>query len=79
MIFFVFSSLLFALGSSSYELNKSYEGDNFFNGFYFLTNNPSKGFADYVDRQTAENLGLISVNDTKVIYFLSNFFHSHFR
>jgi hypothetical protein len=55
--------------NSSYRLKQSYQGSNFFDGFYFFTSpDPTHGFVNYVDRPTATNMGLISVNNGKVLF-----------
>uniref|UniRef100_A0AC34FY29 GH16 domain-containing protein n=1 Tax=Panagrolaimus sp. ES5 TaxID=591445 RepID=A0AC34FY29_9BILA len=54
-------------GGGGYSLRKTYEGNNFFDGFYFWNyNDPTHGCVKYVDKGTAQNLGLIGVENGKV-------------
>ncbi|KKY17376.1 hypothetical protein UCRPC4_g05620 [Phaeomoniella chlamydospora] len=53
-----------AVTSSTYALDTSYEGADFFDGFEFYTAaDPTNGFVTYVDESTALSDGLISSGD----------------
>uniref|UniRef100_A0A914XUV5 GH16 domain-containing protein n=1 Tax=Panagrolaimus superbus TaxID=310955 RepID=A0A914XUV5_9BILA len=57
---------IFAI-SEAYKLKKTYEGNSFFDGFYFFTqSDPTHGVVRYVDKGTAHNMGLIKVENGKV-------------
>jgi hypothetical protein len=50
-----------------YHLRKNYAGNNFFDNFYFFNaNDPTHGTVRYVDRGTAQNMGLIGIQNGKV-------------
>ncbi|KAJ9619908.1 hypothetical protein H2203_008182 [Taxawa tesnikishii (nom. ined.)] len=62
------SCLLFVNPSiAGYVLEDDYSPSNFFDMFSFWTSSdPTHGFVDYVDQSTAQDSGLISVNDGSV-------------
>lgn len=50
--------------SNSYKLIDDYSSNRFFDKFNFFTEqDPTNGFVKYVDRKTAENAGLVKVNE----------------
>ena len=52
-----------------YELDTEYTGANFFNGWDFFTGgDPTGGFVDYVNEQTALQYGFINSSDTAPVY-----------
>lgn len=61
-----------------YKLDTSFEGETFFDNFNFNTKdtNNTNLFVKWVDRPTAEQMGMIGVNGSKVSRFLclSKFF-----
>jgi hypothetical protein len=67
MKFILFIGFLFAISAEAYKLKKTYEGNTFFDGFYFFTqSDPTHGVVKYVDKNTAHNMGLIKVENGKV-------------
>lgn len=58
------SAPVFASTSTSavYELDKSYEGEDFFNKFnYYSDADPTHGYVTYVNKEDAQQLGLASI------------------
>jgi len=58
------SAPAFASTSNSvvYELDKSYEGEDFFNKFnYYSDADPTHGYVTYVNKEDAQQLGLASI------------------
>lgn len=52
--------------SASYNLVDHHEGSTFFDGWDFFTGqDPTWGFVNYVDKNTAQNTGLISTTDSQ--------------
>lgn len=50
--------------ADSYTLQKSYTADNFFDGFNFITGeDPTHGFVDYLDYNSAKDAGLAKVSN----------------
>ncbi|KAI7875467.1 beta-1,3-1,4-glucanase, partial [Lichtheimia hyalospora FSU 10163] len=48
----------------SWQLQTTHQGPSFFNGFSFFNSpDPTHGFVDYVDQDTATNLGLIAFDE----------------
>jgi hypothetical protein len=63
-IFLLFSLIAISFG---YELNKTYAGDTFLDGFYFFhQKDPNHGTVQYVDAEIARILGLTTVVNGKV-------------
>ncbi|KAJ5034719.1 hypothetical protein NUH16_006162 [Penicillium rubens] len=67
-------SLMLALLSSpvaaaSYSLVETWEGKNFLDYFNFHVGpDPTNGFVNYIDQETAENTGLVKLTDTGSVY-----------
>ncbi|PRP74680.1 endo-1,3(4)-beta-glucanase [Planoprotostelium fungivorum] len=56
-----------ALPACAYGSEQNWQGDNFFNQFDFYTAaDPTHGFVQFVDQTTAQNEGLISVQNDQV-------------
>ena len=67
-----FTVIMAPTAERTYALNLSYSAPNFFEYFDFITYDYSHGFVDYVDRNIAEMLGLISIENEKVLATHSN-------
>ncbi|CDM34319.1 CAZyme family GH16 [Penicillium roqueforti] len=67
-------SLMLALLSSpvaatSYSLVETWQGNNFLDYFNFhVGSDPTNGFVNYLDKETAESSGLVKVTDTGSVY-----------
>lgn len=56
-------------GTCTYGNEQNWSGNNFYNQFDFFTAaDPTNGFVKFVDRSTAQNMGLISVNSAGQVY-----------
>jgi len=59
----------YTAGTCQYKSNQNWKGWNFFDQFDFFTSgDPTHGFVQFVDRGTAQNSGLISVNNNGQVY-----------
>jgi hypothetical protein len=59
--------------ASSYTLKDEFTGANFFDNFYFMNKtDPSKGFVEYVNQTTAQDLGLYDYRNNKNWMYVDN-------
>ncbi|KAI8579714.1 hypothetical protein K450DRAFT_209938 [Umbelopsis ramanniana AG] len=59
--------------ASTYVLKDHFTGSNFFDNFYFMNaTDPSKGYVEYVDQTTAQNLDLYNYHENKNWMYVDN-------
>lgn len=58
-----------SLAATTYSLQTTYAGSSFFDGFSFFNSaDPTHGFVTYLDKPTAQNMGLIKATDGSPVY-----------